>query len=154
MFGKNLFARRRSAGQVAAWPGQAGHEPRAHRVSGVDHDDGQTGSTITRRADGRRAVRKNQRHLKRLEFGGEFALALRILTRPTNFDYEVLSFDPAQVPQTHTKAFDVDPARCRFGKRSKQSNSEDLARLLCANRERIEQVVHRGLRKIAAKLTK
>ena len=86
LFSKNLFARRRSAGQVAARPGQAGHEPRAHRVSSVDHDDGQTGSTITRRADGSRAERKDQRHWERLEFGGEFALALRIHTRPTGFD--------------------------------------------------------------------
>src|SRR5437667_4945245 len=95
LLGKNLRARRRSAGQVAAWPGQACNELRTHRVSGVDHDDGQTGSTLTRRADARRAEGKDQRHRERLEFGGEFALALRIQTRPADFDQEVLSFDPA-----------------------------------------------------------
>src|SRR5439155_13766220 len=104
-----------------------------------DHDDRQTGSTITRRADGSRAVRKNHRHPKRLEIGGEFALALRIRTSPTNFDQEVLSFGPAQVPQTRTKTFDVDPARCRFGVRSEQSNPEEFARVRCANREWLEQ---------------
>src|SRR5216110_2580638 len=76
---------------VRSRPGRACNELRTHWVSGVDHDDGQTGSTLTRRADARRAEGKDQRHRERLEFGGEFALALRIQTRPADFDQEVFS---------------------------------------------------------------
>jgi hypothetical protein len=70
---------------------------------------------------------------ERLEFGGEFALPVRIHARPTDFDYEVLSFDPAQVAQTDTKFFQVDPAAgWGSGKRSKHSDPEDFSCLLCA----------------------
>ena len=41
--------------------------------------------TFTCRANARRAECKDQRHRKRLEFGGELALALRTYARPTDF---------------------------------------------------------------------
>jgi hypothetical protein len=141
LLGKNLFACRRSTCQVATRPGKAGHELRADRVSGVDHDDGQTGSAVARRADGGRAKGKDQRHRERLEFGGERALALRARAGPTDFDRQVLSFDPAQFAQARTQGREVDPASGgRPVVRSKQPDPGDLAGRLGANRERFEQV--------------
>ncbi|MET0442186.1 MAG: hypothetical protein ABW071_09405, partial [Casimicrobiaceae bacterium] len=77
--------------------------------------------------------------------GGEFALALWIHPRPTDFDLEILSFDPAKVAQTCTQDLQVDPvARCRLAKRGKQSNPEDFPRLLRTKCDRIEQAYADG----------
>ena len=93
-----------------------------------------------RRADGGRAGRKNQRHWERLEFGGEFSLALGTLTCPADFDHEILSFNPPKMAQPRMQRLQVDPAaRCGFAQGSEQSNPEDLVRLLCANCERLVQ---------------
>jgi hypothetical protein len=65
---------------------------------------------------------------------------LRIHTRPAGFDYEVFSFDPAQIAQTRPQRLQSDPVRrFRFGPWNEQSDPEDLARLLCANGEWLEQ---------------
>jgi hypothetical protein len=81
-------------GQVAP-AGQAGHELRAHRVSGVDHDDRERPGAPSRARGWRSFRRKDQVHRSALSSAA--SLRWRCGFSPASeFRWRVLSFDPAQ----------------------------------------------------------
>ena len=124
LFAEHLLAGRRGAGQVATRARQAGHETRTHRVAGVDHDDGQPRRAITCRANGGGARRHDQRHVRGLELGRYFALALRVRACKARLDDQVLAIDPTEIAQSGEQGLvDDRPQRVGSGGGSQQRRS-------------------------------